>query len=121
MTVRQLPVEEWERLEGLPIATHGLPDPNFTIVFVVEDEGLIVGTWSALTPVVLEGLWLRESYRKTTAAGRLLVEMKQFLIDGGITAAYTLVQTPEVLALAEKAGFERLDGDFCMLKLEGQL
>ena len=119
MQVRVLPPEEWYRLEGLPIATHGLPDPTYTTIIVVEAGGKIVGTWSALMPVVLEGLWLDEAHRHTTAAGRLLIEMKRYLYEEGITIAYTLVQTPEVLALAEKAGFTKLDGDFCMLSLEG--
>lgn len=117
-TVRLLPFEEWDRLDTFPIMANGYPDPNTTAIMVAEDEaGEIVGTWCAITPIILEGLWVREDHRKGLTAGRLLYGMKAFLKDLNMISAYTLVQTPEVLALAEKAGFERIPGDFLKLEL----
>lgn len=118
MTIRQLPFEEWDKLEGFPIATNGLPNPDTSVIFVVESEGQIVGTWEAITPVILEGLWIREDFRRTTAMGRLLNEMKSFLRGINIDKAFTLVQTSDVLELAHKAGFETIPGDFLMLDLD---
>lgn len=118
MTVRQLPFEEWDRLEGLQIAANGLPNPDTSVIFVVEDAGEIVGTWEAVTPIVLEGLWVREDFQKTTACGRLYHAMVSFLKSLGVDRTYTLVQTPEVLELAQHGGFEIVPGDFLMLDLD---
>lgn len=119
MTIRQLPFEEWDRLDGFPIATNGLPNPDTSVIFVIESaEGEIVGTWEAITPVILEGLWLRDDYRRTTAMGRLLSEMKSFLRSIHVDKAFTLVQTSDVLELAHKAGFETIPGEFLVLDLD---
>ena len=116
VTVRELPVEEWEKLKDYPIATNELPDPDRCAVLVAEDEGKIVGTWGVVLAPFLEGLWLDADYRQTTfTAAKLLIGMRKMLEDKGITQAFTLVQTPYVLGLAQKAGFEVLDGDLCMI------
>ncbi len=115
-TVRQLPVVEWERLEGLPFASQGLPSPDLTVIFVAETaEGAIVGLWSAMTAVHLDGLWIAEAHQGTTIAGRLLRAMKTFLQTHGITVSFTVVSDPEVMILAHKAGFTRVPGDLWML------
>lgn len=119
MIVRRLPFEEWDRLEGLPIAQAPLPDPDASIILVAETpEGEIVGTWEAVAPIVLEGLWIHENYRNGITAGKLLREMKSQLNALGIPQAFTLVQSPEVKDLAVKAGFTVLPGELCMLQLE---
>lgn len=122
MNIRQLPFEEWDKLEGLPILENGYPDPNTTMILVAETptDG-IVGTWSAVTPIYLEGLWIAPEHRHSTIAGRLLIEMEKFLKSINVSKAYTLVQTPDVLALAKKAGFETIEGDLCVLNLEAEL
>jgi N-acetylglutamate synthase-like GNAT family acetyltransferase len=81
-------------------------------------EGEIVGTWEAIAPVVLEGLWVREDYRKTMVLGKIFISMKSLLRSMNISRAFTLVQTPDVKALAEKGGFEMIPGEFCMLDLD---
>lgn len=122
MIIRQLPFEEWDKLEGLPILANGYPDPNTTMILVAEtpSDG-VVGTWSAVTPIYLEGLWIAPEHRHSTIAGRLLVAMEEFLRGINVSKAYTLVQTPEVLALAKKAGFEEIEGNLCVLTLETEL
>jgi len=119
MIIRVLPFEEWDKLEGYPIATNGLPNPDTSLILVAETPaGEIVGTWEAITPVILEGLWIDENYRNTLVAGRLLATMKSVLKSMNIDKAFTLVQTSDVKALAEKAGFEMIPGDFCVLDLD---
>lgn len=117
--IRQLPFEEWDKLEGLPIATNGLPNPDTSAIIAAQDEdGNVIGVWAAMTPIVLEGLWIREDHRHSTVAGRLLINMKQFLRSINVDRAFTLVQAPEIKALAEKAGFNAIPGDLMMLELE---
>lgn len=116
--VRELPVEEWDKLRDLPFGTNGLPNPAGAAVLVAEDGDEIVGVWCAGTFVVLEGLWVKEEYRKTTfTAAKLLVGMKALLRALGIPQVVTLVQTEYVKKLAEKAGFNKVDGEVMELKL----
>ncbi len=118
MNIRILPFEEWDKLDGFPIAANGFPNPDTCIILVAEVEGEIVGTWEAIAPVILEGFWVREDYRKSLAAGKMFLTMKSTLQSMGIDRAYTLVQTADVKSLAEHAGFEMIPGEFCMLNLE---
>jgi N-acetylglutamate synthase-like GNAT family acetyltransferase len=119
MVIRQLPFEEWDKLEGYPIAQNGLPDPDVSIMLVAETpEGEIVGTWSALAPIILEGLWVKPEFQKTSVLPKMFTTMKSLLKAAHIDRAYTLVQTPEVKALAEHGGFEVIPGDLCVLDLD---
>jgi hypothetical protein len=118
-TVRELPVEEWDRLRALPFAEKGLPDPRLTKILVAETpEGRIVGVWAAMTQVFLDGLWVAPDYRRTSwVAMKLLRGMRDLLRRLGIVQSFTLVQTTDVLCLATKAGFVRVQGDLCVLEL----
>jgi hypothetical protein len=119
MNIRILPFEEWDKLDGFPIAANGFPNPETSIILVAElPSGEIVGTWEAVAPVILEGLWVREDYHKTSVLPRLFETMKSTLRNMNIDRAYTLVQTPDVKALAEHGGFEMIPGDLCVLNLE---
>jgi hypothetical protein len=120
VTVRQLPPEEWERLLPLPFArVNGLPDPSLAAILVAESDGEIIGVWAAMTTVMLDGLWIAPSFRKTPArvAVKLLRGMRALLAELGVVRSITLVQTPDVLLLALKAGFTRVPGDLCLLDL----
>jgi len=119
-TVRQLPPEEYDRLADLPFAArYGVPDPRYAAILVAETpDGTIVGVWAALTTVHLDGLWVAPDYRRATAvAAKLLRGMKAMLRELGVLHSFTLVQDPEVLNMAIKAGFQRLPTDVCFLDL----
>lgn len=119
-TIRRLPAEEWGRLEGLPIASKGLPDPERVVIIAAEtDEGEIVGTWSLVFAPFLEGYWVKEPYRRrTSVAYRILMAMKKFLKGFGVDHAMTIVSDPYVLQLAERTGFELFDGTCCKITSE---
>lgn len=120
--VRVLPPEEWPRLAALPFAErYGIPPVGSAIIVVAEnDAGEIVGLWSALHTVHLEGLWIDPEYRRTTrTAAQLLRGMKEALAADHIVHSFTMVEynNPEVLVLALKAGFVRLPVDLLFLEL----
>jgi hypothetical protein len=74
MTTRILPPEEWHRLDrtGMCDALRYV-EPADVQVVVVERDGEIVGAWSVLRIVHLEGVWIAPAYRsKGSVAGRLL-------------------------------------------------
>ncbi len=117
---RELPPEEWEKLRGLPFATHGLPDPALAAICVLETEtGEIVGVWAAQTAVHLEGLWIAPEYRTHPVAGtKLLHGMKTLLKTHHIPVSFTLTSEEAVLVMALRAGFTRWHGDLLMLQIE---
>lgn len=120
MVTRELPPEEWYRLADYPIMANGPLDPSCCRIVVVENEdGDIVGVWSAMTAVWVEGLWVAEPYRKkSTVAGRLLAGMKGMLQYFGVRQCFTFTQTEYVAGLAMKAGFEPLPGQTFVLQLD---
>lgn len=117
--VRVLPPEEWDRLRELPFGAAGLPDPQLAVILVAETpEGRIVGTWAAMNQVLLDGLWVAPEYRRTTlVAAKLLRGMKDTMRRIGLRHGFAIVHTTEVLSLAMKAGFTRVEGDLCHLDL----
>lgn len=118
ITVRELPINEWDRLLELPYGSLALPAPD-VMVLVAEDEGDIVGVWSAGPIMMLEGLWVREDHRKTTKTlWKLLNGMVGRLKAFQVPFAYSIVQTTSVLRLAEHAGFKPVEGQFIMLNLK---
>lgn len=114
---RLLPPTEWHRL-GLPAAV--LPtDPSNAIIVVVEDEhGEIIGRWFGYTTVTLEGLFINPEHRKHPGvAARLMQAMTTELVSRGVPQATTLIQTPDVAALAKRHGLYTLDGQVWVLDL----
>lgn len=118
--VRILPADEHHKLSTFPFAERrGLPDPDRTLILVAENpDGEIVGVWAAMTTVHLEGLWVAESYRRTSrVAVQLLRAMRALLTQLGIVQSFTYTEDANVLVLALKAGFTRLPGDLLFLEL----
>lgn len=117
--IRALTPDEYPRLAGLPFTSViGIPDPQLCSVLVAENSaGEIVGLWSAMPVVHLEGLWVREDYQKTTVLGRLHKAMRTLLATLGVRSCFTYVEDPSVLIIALKAGFQRLRGDLLYLEL----
>ena len=116
-TVRILPQDEWGKLEGLPIATYGVPQG--ALVLVAESpEGDVVGTWMLSLVPFLEGLWVKEEHRGTSIASRMLVGMKDAVRTIGLDTVFTLTQDDEVTNLAQHAGFQLVPGQVSMLKVD---
>src|SRR5262245_30715389 len=119
VTIRELPPDEWDRLRAMPFGSQGLPDPQLAKVLVAEDEdGEIVGIWAAMTVVMLDGLWIKPTHRRVTwLAMKLLRAMRTLLVGLGVRQSFTIASTSDVLVLALKAGFTRVQGDLCHLDL----
>lgn len=112
VTYRFATRDDWPMLATLAFGANGLPAPENCIVLLAEDEGKVVGLWSAIAETHLEGLYVDPAYRRSTlVAANLLAYMKDELMARGIQHCLTIVQTPEVKALALKAGFAELPGE----------
>lgn len=102
--------DEWPALQAKGALPATMPMPG-ALVLILEDEatGEVVGRWMAV--VALEGLFIDEEKRGNPAvARRLYGTMLRTLQELGVGEVLTLIQTPYVEELAEKAGFRPLAG-----------
>ena len=119
MTARVLAPEEWAaKLVGTSLAQAAY-DPAEAFVLVVENaEGEVVGCWSAVNTVHVEGIWERPDHRGHAGVGRaLLVGMVQELQARGVREVLTNADTPEIEAMLQKVGAIRLPGTCWLLKV----
>lgn len=117
---RVLPPAEYSRLIELGIPVDRLPDPEGTIVVVIELGGKIVGRWMALNAVMLEGLQIEEGYRHIPGVARKLLEtMLKELRGRDLASVLTIVQSAAVGDLAAHAGFALLPGTLYQKDLRG--
>lgn len=114
MTTRVLPTDEWPSLAGTEAeAVWPHLVPNNTQVFVVEDEGRIVGCWIAMRVVHAECLWIAESHRAYGFAigRRLWRSMRQQVREWGGSVFLTAALTDNVRALIARFGGRAVPGD----------
>lgn len=110
MTTRELPREEWHRLDGTELAPFvaGLPASVLTVL-VVEQDGAIVGCWGLVVSLHAEGLWIAPEHRRGTAVGRrLLLGMRHAVANAGAQGVLTGAASDEVVSLLEHVKAERL-------------
>lgn len=115
MTARVLPLEEWPRLsttesfgltmgDGRQFWQH-LPSDGSVQVFVVEDGGEIVGTWSLLQMWHAECLFVAESHRGRSAVGKALLSLMQASIaQKALQGVCTGAQSGAVEMMLQKVG-----------------
>lgn len=112
---RVLPVEEWHRLQGLPLSQGPALDPGMAAVVIVEKESEIIATWAAVTIPHAEGCWIRPEYQHNPAVVAGLVStFFGMLADMGIPAIVTITSEPKVAALAQHLHGQRL-GDLWLI------
>lgn len=115
---RLLPPQEWGRLADPALA--GLVPGSATII-VVEVDGQIVAHWAAMQVVHVEGLWMDPDYAGHAGVGRaLLSAMVEQLRALQVREALTQAGTPEVEALCEKAGGQRVPGTTWVIPIRDQ-
>jgi N-acetylglutamate synthase-like GNAT family acetyltransferase len=120
VTYRVLPPEEWARLEALPFGRNGLPGRDDMVVVVAEEDGAIVGLWSAMTAVHMEGLWVADRLRRTGVFDGINARMLETLKKLGIRNVFTLVAEPYVKEIALKRGFVDIGHEVLMQELPCQ-
>ena len=109
-STRILPPAEWHRLGGTESAPFATAAPDAAVnPLVVEDEGVIVGTWTLTAYHVVEGLWVHPDYRQRIGVARAIVrEMRRFAQHQGVAQALTFSIDPAVDRLLETYGATRL-------------
>ena len=114
MTTRELPFEEWDRLNGTELQTiRGVLDPQRARVLVVEnDDGDIIGCWALFAAIHTEGFWVAPTHRKQGGvARRLLVTMRGWLQAEGVRAVMTASNDAEMTAYLTRLGATAIPGE----------
>jgi len=119
LTQRELPREEWARLEGLDLGQVREQLPLDTRILVVEDEGVIVGAWALMSFVHAEGIWIAPAYRKRgSVLLRLLRLLRSCGAAMGVSTVWTGALTPDIGNLIVRLGGQQLPGDHFILPVE---
>lgn len=119
MTTRMLPPDEWHRLAGTE-AESIWPhlDPNRADVLVVEDDGVIVGTWILMDVLHAECLWIAPAYRqKVSVARRLWTAMHRLARGMGVPIVATAAVSDDVRHILDHAGAVKVPGDHYAVKV----
>lgn len=118
LTTRELPPDEWPRLAGTEleaVCTRLQPSAR---VLVVEEDGRIVGCWSVLPMLHVDGLWIHPVHRSRGGVfRRLLTGMRGFVADAGCRAAWTAALQPDIVDLITRWGGQELPGRHFLLPL----
>jgi hypothetical protein len=116
---RILPPEEWERLAGTEAETvWPVLDPENARVLVVEEDGEIVATWTAMRVVHMECIWVKPSHRGlVSVARRLFMGLREIASAWGARRVWTASLSPEVTGLIERFGGEPIPGAHFLLPL----
>jgi len=124
LKARELPPEEWSRLQGTDLdSTWPLLSPNRATVIVVENEdGLIVGTWAILSIIHTEGLGVAPPYQHRGRVARLLLrEGAKVMRRLGVTSFVTGAETCEMADYLDRMGGTEIPLRFFSVPIEGRL
>ena len=89
ITTRELPTDEWHRLESCGMTTLWARLPESTRVVVVEHDGAIIGCVTGMVILHAEGLWIDPRHRKQAGVWRRLMRAFWSVAeDYGTTAAW---------------------------------
>lgn len=116
MTTRELPPEEWSKLEttnAVDLWRH--LNPARHRVIVVEEHGEIVGSMLLMQVVHAECLWIAPAHRKTVPVGRRLLQALFTEADAPTVLASAV--TNEMVRILDKLG-SRLEGVHYVLPIQ---
>lgn len=109
MTIRELPSEEWGKVEGHPAFGGIRLDPSNAVVFVAEDEqGEIVGVQALTLVLHMEPLWVAPHERGGMLAFKLFDKARQKLDECRVNAALCYTDQPEVKHYLKRLGLVEL-------------
>jgi len=107
--IRELPAEEWGKLEGHPaLGGQSLPDPTYHKIVVAEDGDRIVGAWFMMQVIHLEPVWIDPLYRGGTLPLRLLSTMSSILDSCSVKQAFCFADRPEIAGYLQRLGMHKL-------------
>lgn len=112
MIARQLPYDEWHKLEAFYMAQgrdEPMPRAGTAIVYVVEDDGRIIGSWP-IHSIHIGGLMHVDKSRRGNGVAAMLSDAVEtdFQQIGG--SLFTAITNPHAEQLALADGMVALEG-----------
>jgi GNAT superfamily N-acetyltransferase len=119
VTTRELPrTEFWRLADADELWKLWQVLPEATRVFVVEDDGQIVGRWSLVPVWHAEGIWIHPAYRRRGGAAlRLWRAVRSAAKRLGVRAVYTAAQDSVVAGLIQRRNGHLLPGQHFTLPI----
>jgi ribosomal protein S18 acetylase RimI-like enzyme len=113
MTTRELPREEWDRLQGTELEALAATGLETLTILVVEDAGEIVGCWGLVPVFHAEGIWVAPAHRGRGSVGRhLLRGMREAMRKRHLHGVWTGAILPAVATMITKCGGRALPAMF---------
>jgi len=114
---RVLHRDQWGELQGLPLAAVVPVLPPGAQVVVVEDHGVIVGTWAVVPYLHVEGLWVDPRYqRRGGVLRRLMHGVRDVCGRIGICKVLTASEDDQVTEYLTRRGAAQLPGAHFVLE-----
>jgi hypothetical protein len=92
-----------------------IPNPEHTVVNVVEEDGRVVAYWPTFNAVHAEPLWIAETHRHRREVTIALVEQVMETLQGcGVPVAFGIIADVDLiinLPMAKKLGFQKAPGE----------
>lgn len=102
---RILPPEEWSKLAACGAPGRPALDPLHTRVAVVEADGRIVGTVTAMRVVHVHFLWIDPAHRQAPGVWRRLwLSLQRIAVDWQVSSVLTEALPPGMDAIVQKLG-----------------
>jgi hypothetical protein len=119
VTIRELPPEEYKKLEGHEFLHElGVPSPGCSRILVGEDGGSIVAFWMLVAVPHLEPIWIDPKYRRSMLAGRLWKAMQRVIDALPLSGVISNITDPIVGGYLERLGFKPMDYKVYMYSVE---
>lgn len=120
MSWRFLPPEEWPRLKGTEAETlWPVLSPESARVIVVEEDGEIVATWTAMRVVHMECIWVKPSHRGRLGVVRgLLAGLRHVAAEWDLRGVVTSSLNAMVSDLIRRFGGSPLPGEMYVMPVE---
>ena len=107
ITIRRLDKSEFGRLRN--VADGLAPNPDYSRVIVIERDGEIVGRMCLMTPVHIEGTWLREDVRRGTVGFRMFQAIEREATSLGVRTLLAYATSAEHETYLQRLGFGKLE------------
>ena len=107
MTTRELPFEEWWRLEGTDLNdVWHLLDPSHARIAVVEDvDGLIIGCCALFSAFHADGWWTKEEHRGKAGVNiALLSTVQRWAVEAGARGFLMTADSPQIAEYLHRLG-----------------
>ena len=118
MDTRMLPRKEYYKLVGTELEPVRDTLPENAHVFVAEDRGMVVGTWSLIPIYHAEGIWVHPDYRRKFAVAKSLIRGMRMLANAlGVKVVVTTALNPGVERLVQHMHGDQLPGKHFLIKV----